>query len=71
MNLNNLLQGNLNVDTLEDEKGRRYYSIKIAFSSEDVVTVYRNSMEDLMEELPNIIASAIQARIFNDQFVIN
>ncbi|MBD3223912.1 MAG: hypothetical protein GF313_04235 [Caldithrix sp.] len=71
MELNHLLQGNLNVSTLEDEKGRQYFSIKIVFSEDDVVTVYRNSMDELIKELPSIIASAIQARIFNDQFVIN
>jgi len=56
---------------MDDEQGRRYYSIKLAFSENDVLAVYRNSMDELVNELPSIISSAIQARILTDINVIN
>ena len=71
MNLQQLLNGNLKITSQDDESGRRYYSIKLAFSDKDVLTVYHNSIEELVEELPSILGSAIQARIFNNQMIIN
>ncbi|MCD4691775.1 MAG: hypothetical protein K8R79_02580 [Calditrichales bacterium] len=70
MNSKNILDGNMKICSIDDEQGRRYYSIEIAFSENDALTVYRNSIEELLEELPNIIGSAIQARIITDDMVI-
>jgi len=66
-----ILDGNLKITSMDDEQGRRYYSIKLAFSENDVLAVYRNSMDELVTELPNIISSAIQARILTDDRHIN
>ncbi len=71
MSFQNILDGNLEIQSLDDEHGRRYYSIKLTFSEKDVLTVYRNSMDELVNELPNIISSAIQARILSDNPIVN
>lgn len=71
MSLDNILDGNLKISSLDDEQGRRYYSIQLEFSENDVVAVYRNSIEELVEELPQIIGSAIQARIITENMVAN
>ncbi|HEM49533.1 MAG TPA: hypothetical protein ENO27_04910 [Caldithrix sp.] len=71
MSLDNILDGNLKISSLDDEQGRRYYSIQLEFSKDDVVAVYRNSIDELVEELPQIIGSAIQARIITENIVAN
>jgi len=71
MPLQNILNGNLKITSLDDDQGRRYYSIKLAFSDNDVLAVYRNTMDELVNELPSIISSAIQARILTDGNIIN
>ncbi|HHJ53338.1 MAG TPA: hypothetical protein ENJ89_09110 [Caldithrix abyssi] len=71
MSFQNILDGNLEIQSLDDEQGRRYYSIKLTFSEKDVLTVYRNSMDELVNELPDIISSAIQARILSDISTVN
>jgi len=71
MSLQNILDGNLKITSLDDDQGRRYYSIKLAFSDNDVLAVYRNTMDELVNELPSIISSAIQARILTDGNIIN
>lgn len=71
MSYQNILNGNLKITSMDDEQGRRYYSIKLAFSDNDVLAVYRNSMDELVTELPNIISSAIQARILTDAHIVN
>lgn len=71
MSFQSILDGNLKITSMDDEQGRRYYSIKLAFSENDVLAVYRNSMDELVTELPNIISSAIQARILTDAHIIN
>ena len=71
MSYQSILNGNLKISSMDDEQGRRYYSIKLAFSDNDVLAVYRNSMDELVTELPNIISSAIQARILTDTHIVN
>ena len=71
MSLQNILDGNLKITSLDDDQGRRYYSIKLSFSENDVLAVYRNTMDELVNELPSIISTAIQARILTDGNIIN
>ncbi len=71
MSFQNILNGNLKITSMDDELGRRYYSIKLTFSDNDVLAVYRNSMDELVTELPNILSSAIQARILTDDRLVN
>ena len=49
MMIDKILDGNFRIETLQDEQGRRYYSIKISFSNDDILTVYKENMQDLME----------------------
>ena len=71
MSLENIIDGNLKISSVDDDQGRRYYSIKLAFSENDVLAVYRNSMDELINELPGIIGSAIQARMITDDMAAN
>ena len=69
MMIEKILDGNFRIETLQDEQGRRYYSIKISFSNDDILTVYKENMQELMDVLPNIISSAIKARVLTDAVV--
>ena len=69
--MENLISGNLDISTLNDDSGRKYYTIRVSFSEKDVLTIYKNSINELMEELPDIISSAIDARIVKDVQPIN
>ena len=71
MSSQNILNGNLKIASLDDEQGRRYYSIKLAFSEKDVLAVYRNSIDELVNELPSILSSAIKARVLTDEKFAN
>ncbi|MGD9488376.1 MAG: hypothetical protein AB7W47_10170 [Calditrichaceae bacterium] len=61
-----IINSNLKISIQDDESGRRYYSVRLVFSDEDILTVYRDNMKDLMTDLPNIISSAMQARIISE-----
>jgi ABC-type transporter lipoprotein component MlaA len=67
----NLISGNLNISSLSDNSGRKYYTIRVAFSEKDILTIYKNSINELMDELPEIISSAIQARVVNELQTVN
>ena len=69
--MENLISGNLDISTLNDDSGRKYYSIRVTFSEKDILTIYKNSISELMEELPDIISSAIDARIVKDAAPLN
>jgi hypothetical protein len=69
--MDNILDGNLRIGTLDDDTGRRYYSVRVTFSENDTLTVYRNSMDELIDELPHIISSAVKARIISDSMMTN
>jgi len=66
-----ILDGNVKISTLDDDNGRRYYTVRVAFSENDILTVYRNSMDELIEEIPQIISSALKARIISDKILPN
>jgi hypothetical protein len=66
MMIDKILDGQFKIESLQDEQGRRYFSIKIAFSDDDILTVYKENMHDLMDVLPNIISSALKARILTE-----
>lgn len=69
--MDNILDGNLRISTLDDATGRRYYSVRVSFSDNDILTVYRNTMDELIDELPQIIGSAVKARIISDSMSHN
>ncbi len=65
MNIESILNSNLDISSIDDDQGRRYYNLNIIFSDNDKLTIYKNNIEELIKELPEIISSAIQARIMN------
>ena len=69
--MENLISGNLDISSLNDDSGRKYYTVRVSFSEKDVLTIYKNTINELMDELPDIIFSAIQARITNDGQLVN
>ncbi len=64
--MENILSGNLQISTTNDQEGRTYFQIRVAFSDKDILTIHKNSINELMDELPDIISSAIQARVITE-----
>jgi hypothetical protein len=58
-----LLNSDVHINALSDDSGRKYFNVRVSFSDNDTLTIYRNSMDELLEDLPNILVSAIRARI--------
>ena len=70
MELYNLLNNHLHINSVSDDNGRTFYNLQVCFSEEDILNIYRNSIEELLEDLPQILVSAIRARIVREQFLI-
>ncbi len=66
MNMDSILNGQLDINSVLDNSGRKYFNLKISFSDQDALTIYRNSIDELLEDLPQIIISAVRARILNE-----
>ena len=66
MNMDSILNGQLDINTVLDNTGRKYFNLKVSFSDQDALTIYRNSIDELLEDLPQIIVSAVRARIVNE-----
>ena len=69
MHMETILGGHLDLNTISEEDGRRYFNLKVTFSDNDVLTIYRNSIEELIDDLPQILVSAIRARIIQERAV--
>jgi len=69
MSMDNILKSNLDISSLSDDAGRRYFNLKVSFSSEDVLTICRNSVDELLDDLPQVLISAIRARIIQENSV--
>ncbi len=67
MMTNNILESRVDINALSDENGRRYFNIRVIFSETDALTVYRNSIDEILEDLPKVLDSAIRARIIHDK----
>ena len=66
MNQDCLLNGQVDINSVSDGTGRKYFNLKVSFSEDDALTIYRNSMDELLEDLPQIIVSAVRARIIHE-----
>jgi hypothetical protein len=66
MDKDSILNGQLKINSVLDNSGRTYFNLKVSFSEQDVLTIYRNSIDELLEDLPQIIVSAVRARILNE-----
>jgi len=64
--MDSILNGQLDINSVLDNSGRKYFNLKVSFSEQDVLTIYRNSIDELLEDLPQIIVSAVRARILNE-----
>ncbi len=69
MNLESILNSQLDINSVSDESGGTYYNLKVTFSDGDVLTVYRKSMDELLDDLPQIVVSAVRARIIRNDVV--
>jgi hypothetical protein len=67
----NLISGKLNISSLSDSSGRTYYTLRVAFSEKDILTIYKNSISEIIDALPEIVSSAIQARMVGELQTIN
>jgi len=67
MSTDSILNSNLNINALADDSGRRYFKLKVSFSDDDILTIYRNSVDELLDDLPQVLVSAIRARIIQEQ----
>ncbi|KON28440.1 hypothetical protein AC481_01700 [miscellaneous Crenarchaeota group archaeon SMTZ-80] len=67
MTMDNILNSRLNISAHSDETGRRYYNIKVSFSEDDILSIYRNSIDELLDDLPQILVYALRARIIQEQ----
>jgi hypothetical protein len=66
-NSDDILDSALNIQSISEDSGRRYFKLQIRFSEEDVMTVYRDSVEEILTDLPQVLVSAIRARIIHEK----
>lgn len=66
--MDNIIDSRLNIIALSDDSGRRYYNIKVSFSEDDILSIYRNSIDELLDDLPQLLVFAIRARIIQEQY---
>jgi hypothetical protein len=66
-NSDDILDSALNIQSISEDTGRRYFKLQISFSEEDVMTVYRDSVEEILTDLPQVLISAIRARIIHEK----
>jgi len=65
MNMESILNSQLDISSVSDEAGGMYFNLKVTFADGDALTVYRKSMDELLEDLPQIVVSAVRARIIH------
>ena len=67
---NNILNSSVHLNSISDESGKRCFNAKIIFSDDDVLTIYRGSLDELLNDLAQTLISSFQARIIKEQGVI-
>ena len=66
-----ILNSKVNIFTLQDDSGRKYFKANVAFSENDVLTISRDTIEDLLNDLPQVLLPAMQARVISEEYLIN
>jgi hypothetical protein len=66
MDLDSIINGKLDINSVSDDSGRKYFNLQVSFSESDALSVYRSSMDELLEDLPQIVVSAVRARIIHN-----
>ena len=67
--MESILNSQLDINSVSDESGGIYFNLKVTFSDGDALTVYRKSMDELLEDLPQIVVSAVRARILHNNVI--
>jgi len=67
MNSQSILESALQILAISEETGKRYFKLHINFSKEDAMTIYRDSVDEILRDLPQVLVSAIQARIIREK----
>jgi hypothetical protein len=67
----NILNSQVNIFTLHDDSGRKYFKANVAFSENDVLSISRDTIEDLLNDLPQVLLPAMQARVISEEYLIN
>lgn len=66
-----ILNSKVNITTLHDDSGKKYYRANITFSDQDMLSISRDNIEDLLNDLPQVLLPAMQARVISDEYLIN
>ena len=66
-----ILNSKVNIFTLQDDSGKKYFKANVAFSENDVLTISRDTIEDLLNDLPQVLLPAMQARVISEEYFIN
>lgn len=66
-----ILNSKVNIFTLYDDEGRKYFKANVAFSENDILTISRDTIEDLLNDLPQVLRPAMQARVISEEYFIN
>ena len=66
-----IINSKVSIYTYYDDSGRKYFKANVAFSKSDILTISRNSIEDLLNDLPQVLFPAIQARVIPESAYIN
>lgn len=66
-----ILNSKVNIVTLHDDAGKKYFKANVAFSENDVLTISRDTIEDLLNDLPQVLLPAMQARVVAEKYYIN
>jgi hypothetical protein len=66
-----ILNSKVNIFTQHDESGKKYFKANVSFSENDTLSISRDNIEDLLNDLPQVLLPAIQARIVSEEFFIN
>jgi len=67
----NILNSKVDIFTLHDDSGRKLYKANVAFSENDVLSISRDNIEDLLNDLPQVLLPAMQARVISEEYLIN
>ena len=67
MKSRSILESELQILAISEETGKSYFKLHINFSEEDAMTIYRDSVDEILKDLPRVLVSAIHARIIQEK----
>ncbi len=66
-----IINSKVSIFTHYDNSGRKYFKANVSFSESDILTISRNTIEDLLNDLPQVLLPAMQARVIPGSSFIN